>query len=171
MILLALAAAAAAASFQDTVALDRAVGAFTGRPLGAEGGARAAIDPRLRLAPCSTVALSWRTEAKDAVVVACAGPAWRLFVPVIAPPRPALRPAPAPATPMAAAPRIAAPVIKRGDPVTIEAGSDGFSITRDGVAMADAAPGARLPVQVAGSTRPVQAVAVDTGRAALPGYD
>ena len=166
MILLAL---AAAASFQDTAALDRAVGAFTGRPQGAEGGARAAIDPRLRLATCPTVALSWRTEAKDAVVVACAGPAWRLFVPVIAPSRPAA--APAPAMPMAAAPRLAPPVIKRGDPVTIEAGSDGFSITRDGVAMADAAPGARLPVQVAGSTRPVQAVAVDTGRATLPGWN
>ncbi len=160
-------ALAAAATFQDTAALDRAVGAFTGRPQGVEGGARAAIDPRLRLAPCSTVALSWRTEAKDAVVVACAGPAWRLFVPVIAAPRPA----PAPAAPMAAAPRMAAPVIKRGDPVTIEAGSDGFSITRDGIAMADAAPGARLPVQVAGATKPVQAVAVDTGRATLPGYD
>ena len=62
-------------------------------------------------------------------------------------------------------------MIRRGDPVTIEAGSDGFSITRDGIAMADAAPGARLPVQVADSPKSVQAVAVATGRATLPGWE
>ncbi|KQT35128.1 hypothetical protein ASG29_03130 [Sphingomonas sp. Leaf412] len=163
MILLALAAAAA---FQDTAALDRAVTAFTGRPMGAEGGARAALDPRLRLAACPMVAMSWRTEAKDAVVVTCTGPSWRLFVPVVAAPRAA---AVAPAA-YVAPPKPAAPVIRRGDPVTIEAGSDGFSITREGIAMGDAAPGARLPVQVQGATKPVQAVAIDTGRATLPGY-
>ena len=164
MILLAFAAAAA---FQDTAALDRAVAAFTGRPIGAEGGARAVVDPRLRLATCPMAAISWRTEAKDAVVVSCSGPDWRVFVPVLAPPRAAAAPA------VAAAPRPAAvvPVIRRGDPITIEAGSDGFSITREGVAMADAAPGARLMVQVTGSPKPVQAVAIDAGRATLPGYD
>ena len=165
IVLVPLLAAAAAAAYQDTAALDRAVTAFTGRPMGAEGGARTALDPRLRLAACPMVAMSWRTEAKDAVVVTCAGPSWRLFVPVVAAPRAAAAPIAA-----VAPPRPAAAVIRRGDPVTIEAGADGFSITRDGVAMADAAPGARLPVQVAGATKPVQAVAVDTGRATLPGY-
>jgi flagella basal body P-ring formation protein FlgA len=157
----------AAAAFQDTAALDRAVSAFTGRPIGSEGGARAIVDPRLRLATCPMVAISWRTEARDAVVVSCSGPDWRLFVPVLAPPRAAAAP-----RPMAiAAPVKAEPVIRRGDPVTIEAGSDGFSITRDGIAMADAAPGARLPVQVSDSPKPVQAVALATGRATLPGWE
>ena len=73
---------AAAPMFQDTAALDRTVSAFIGRPLGAEGGARTPIDTRLRLAACPTVALSWRTEAHDAVVVSCAGPDWRIYVPV-----------------------------------------------------------------------------------------
>jgi flagella basal body P-ring formation protein FlgA len=156
----------AAAAFQDTAALDRAVSAFTGRPIGSEGGARAIVDPRLRLATCPMVAISWRTEARDAVVVSCSGPDWRLFVPVLAPPRAA-----AP-RPMAIAAAVKAePVIRRGDPVTIEAGSDGFSITRDGIAMADAAPGARLPVQVSDSPKPVQAVALATGRATLPGWE
>lgn len=169
MILALLAAAAAAApAYQDTETLDRAVAAFTTRPIGSEGGARTAIDTRLRLATCPMVALSWRSEAHDAVVVACAGPTWRVFVPVIAPPRAA--------APMAAAgaaappPRAAAPVIRRGDPVTIEAGSEGFSITRDGIAMADAAPGARLMVKVGDDNRPVQTVAVDSGRVTLPGW-
>lgn len=162
-------AAAAVTSFQDTGALDRAVSAFTARPVGSEGGARAPIDARLRLATCPTVSLSWRTEAHDAVVVACAGPSWRLFVPVIAPPR-------APGVPAAAramtppVPRNAPPVIRRGDPVMIEAGSNGFSITREGTAMADAAAGARLMIRVNDSPNPVQGVAVDAGRATLPGW-
>lgn len=67
-------------------------------------------------------------------------------------------------------PKAAPPVIRRGDPVTIEAGSDGFSITREGVAVGDAAPGARFMVRVDGTPRPVQAVAVDSGRATLPGW-
>ncbi|MDR6788964.1 flagella basal body P-ring formation protein FlgA [Sphingomonas sp. BE138] len=162
--------AAAALSFQDTAALDRAVAAFTARPIGSEGGARAPVDPRLRLATCSMVALSWRTDAHDAVVVACAEPAWRVFVPVIAAPRAATAaPAVVRAGAVAPVPR-AEPVIRRGDPVTIEAGSDGFSITREGVAMADAAPGGRVMIRVADAVRPVQAVAVDAGRATLPGW-
>ena len=162
--------AAASLAFQDTAAIDRAVAAFTTRPIGAEGGARAAVDARLRLATCGMVALSWRTDAHDAVVVACADPAWRIFVPVIAPPR-AASAAPAVVRTGAAAPAPRAePVIRRGDPVTIEAGSDGFSITREGVAMADAAPGGRVMVRVTDSARPVQAVAIDAGRATLPGW-
>ncbi|SFP95433.1 flagella basal body P-ring formation protein FlgA [Sphingomonas rubra] len=159
-------AAAAVPQFQDIAALDRAVAAFTGRPQGAEGGARTAIDARLRLRTCATVALSWRSDAHDAVVVSCTGPDWRLFVPVLAPVA-----APTAAT----APRLAAavkaePVIRRGDPVVIEAGSAGFSISREGVALTDAAPGARFTVRVEDARAPVQAVAVAQGRATLPGW-
>jgi len=157
--------AAAAPQFQDTASLDRAVAAFTGRPLGAEGGARTAIDARLRLRTCPTVALSWRSDAHDAVVVSCSGPDWRLFVPVLAPTA-----ASSPAAPRIAAAAKAEPVIKRGDPVVIEAGSPGFSISREGTAMTDAAAGARFTVRVADAKLPVQAVAVAQGRATLPGW-
>ena len=157
-----------AAPFQDTAAIDRAVTAFTSHPVGEAGGARTAVDARLRLATCPTVALSWRTEAHDAVTVACAGPDWRLYVPVI-------RAAAAPAAPTdiaAAAPSVAAaPVIKRGDPVLIEANADGFSITREGIAQTDAAPGGRFLVKVADTKGPVQAVATADGRAVLPGWN
>jgi flagella basal body P-ring formation protein FlgA len=156
----------AAVAFQPTPTLDRAVAAFTGHAIGEEGGARMAIDARLRLASCPTVALSWRSDAHDAVVVACSGPDWRVFVPVRQ------------STPVAAVagkplPSIAAkadPVIRRGDPVLIEAGNNGFSITREGIAAADAAPGARVAVRVDGALQPVQAVAVATGRVTLPGW-
>ncbi|MBI0475945.1 hypothetical protein D9601_11340 [Sphingomonas sp. MA1305] len=165
MILSLLLAAGTVTSFQDVAGLDRAVAAFTSRPIGAEGGARTGIDPRLRLAACSTVSLSWRTEAHDAVVVSCAGPDWRIFVPVI---RPAA--APPPTATAAVVPVKAEAVIKRGDPVVIEAGSDGFSISREGVAMADAPPGGRFMVKVDDAKTPVQAIAVAGGRATLPGW-
>lgn len=157
----------AAVSFQDVGQLDRAVAAFTGRPVGIEGGARTGIDARLRLASCPTVALSWRTEAHDAVVVSCTGPDWRLFVPVIR--QTPAAPAAAVAAPVAVAAK-APPVIKRGDPVMIEAGADGFAITREGVAMGDAAPGGRFLVKVNDAKNLVQAVALESGRATLPGW-
>ena len=152
--------------FQDTGGLDRAVAAFTSRPIGAEGDARTAIDVRLRLAQCPTVSLAWRSDAHDAVVVSCTGPDWRIFVPVI---RPADAPA-ARAVPAMLAPTKAEPVIRRGDPVLIEAGSPGFSISREGVAVGDAPPGGRVMIKVDGSNTPVQAVAVEAGRATLPGW-
>lgn len=167
--MIALLLALGAAAFQDTAALDRAVAAFTGKPIGSEGGARAVVDPRLRLAQCPTVALSWRTDAHDAVVVSCGGPDWRIFVPVAMPPRATViaRGAAVAPLPTAAA---AEKVIRRGDPLVIEAGSPGFAITREGVAMADAAAGQRLMVRVDGGKMPVQAVALSPGRATLPGW-
>lgn len=165
MIVLAL--LAAAASFQDISALDRGVSAFTGRPIGEEGGARAAVDQRLRLAQCPMVSMACRTDAHDAVVVTCTGPEWRIFVPVVLPARTTVISSPGGAP---AASREAEKIIKRGDPLMIEAGSNGFSITREGVAMGDAASGERLMVKVDNARMPVQAVAVEPGRATLPGW-
>lgn len=162
----ALAASPAAAQpFQDTAGLDRAVAAFTGRALGETGGARAAVDTRLKLATCSTISLSWRTETHDAVVISCLGPEWRIFVPVVGTVA-TISPAAAPVARVAAVP----PVIRRGDPVTIEAGQAGFSITREGVAMGDAPVGGRVLIRVADAKAPVQAVAVESGRVTLPGW-
>jgi flagellar basal body P-ring formation protein FlgA len=159
-------AAYAGPPYQDTSALDRAVASFTGRAIGEDGGAAAVVDPRLRLAQCTTLALSWHGANHDAVVVNCTGPEWHVYVPVVS------LTAPAAAMPMRAAPAAPAPVvIKRGDPVMIEAGADGFSITREGTAMGDAAAGARLMVKVDDSRVPVQAVAMEGGRATLPGWN
>lgn len=165
--LLAAAPMGGVVSFQDIGGLDRAVAAFTSRPIGAEGGARTPIDPRLRLAQCSTVALAWRTDAHDAVVVSCAGPDWRIFVPVV---RAVTAPPTAVARPAVTAAAKAEPVIRRGDPVVIEAGSNGFSISREGVAMGDAPPGGRFMVKVEDAKGPVQAIAIEPGHATLPGW-
>lgn len=165
-LLTAAAPAIAQGPFQDTAALDRAVADFTGRPLGSEGGARTPVDARLKLATCSTLMMKWRQDNHDAVVISCAHPEWRIFVPVVLAPVAAPLP-PAPAAPVAAKPDY---VIKRGDPVSVEVNTDGFAVTRDGIAMTDAAAGARLLVDVAGPKKPIQAIALEPGRATLPGY-
>lgn len=165
MILFAAILAAAPEHYQSTVVLDAVVAQFTGKQPGELGGARAPVDTRLRLGHCAAPQLEWRNEAKDAVLVRCMAPGWRVYVPVNALPQP---------RPVAVARRPAAvvraePVIRRGDPITVEAGAPGFSITREGVAMGDAAPGARLLVKVDDKRQPIQAVAIEQGRARLPG--
>jgi flagella basal body P-ring formation protein FlgA len=171
--LLLAATPAAAQDFQSTRMLDTIVAQFTGHDIGQEGGARAAVDARLKLIPCAAPQLSWRTDAKDAVLVRCMAPEWRIFVPVIMAP-PAAKPVMAAATPAPVAARPTPPVkaesvIRRGDAVTLEAGAPGFSITREGVAMNDAAPGARVAIKVDDKKPPIQAVAVEPGHARLPG--
>jgi flagella basal body P-ring formation protein FlgA len=160
-------AAAAQVAFQDTSAIDVAVQAFTGHSIGEEGGARAKVDARLRLAACPLPQLDWRGSYQDAVVVTCDTPKWRIFVPVKVPPRATSVAAISAPAPVAPRPE---PVIRRGDPLTVEVASGGFSITRDGVAMGDAVPGGRLMVKVDPAKPPVQAVAIESGRATLPGW-
>lgn len=164
---LAIAAPTAAQDFQSTRTLDTIVAQFTGQPIGETGGARAPVDPRLKLAACTAPQLEWRSAGKDAVVIRCMAPAWRIFVPVNAVPPP--KPAAAPVATQSAAAAKPVPVIRRGDPITVEAGAPGFSITRDGIAMSDAAPGARLTVKIDERKPPIQAVAIESGRARLPG--
>lgn len=172
LILATLAATPAGAQvrFQDTTAIDVAVAAFTGFRIGEEGGARAAVDQRLKLAACPLPQLDWRSGYQDAVVVTCDTPRWRIYVPIRLAPQTARAPVVAAAVaPLAPAPR-AEPVIKRGDPITVEVGTAGFSITRDGVAMGDAPAGGRLLVKVDPAKPPIQAVAIENGRATLPGW-
>lgn len=166
MIALLIALSGPTAAFQSTETLDQLVERFAGAPIGAEGGARAAVDKRLKLAACEAPQLSWRSAAEDAVVIRCQGPQqWRVFVPVNALPKAA-------ATVIAPAP-VAAKVelvIRRGDPVMLEAGAAGFSITREGLAMADAAVGGRVLVKTDDKRPPVAAIALAPGRAKLPGF-
>lgn len=158
---------AAAQSFQSTTLLDKAVAGFTGKAIGEDGGARTAIDSRLKLAACPMITMNWRTPARDSVVVACPDPEWRIFVPIRIAAPPIVPPSPlAPTPPPAAKPVI---VIKRGDPVSVTAGSAGFAVTRDGVAVNDAAAGQRVLIKVTEGKAPIQAIAVEPGKAMIPG--
>lgn len=152
--------AAAAPAALDLALLDRAAEIFAGARLGEPGGPVAPIDRRLRLSGCeSSPEFSWHSDARDAIVIRCPDhKGWRIFVAVKAAP-----------TAVAASAK-AEPVIRRGDPITLVAGSEGFSVSADGTAMADAAPGARLQVKVEGAKTLVQAIAVEAGKATLPGW-
>jgi len=164
---------AAAQNFQSTTLIDKAVAGFTGHAIGEAGGARTAVDTRLKLAACPMVSLNWRTDSHDSVVVTCTDPQWRVFVPVMMPARPA-PPAPAATSAPTAAPVAAAKaaiVIKRGDPVTVVAGDGAFSVTRDGIATTDAAAGARVLIRVQDGKPPIQAIAVEPGKAMIPGVE
>jgi len=159
---------ALADGFVDLAALEARVVAFTGVGVGEAGGPAAPIDRRLRLAACAAPpALDWRAPRRDAVVVSCAAPDWRIFVPLKGHGAGAAELAPV--APVAAAtPKPV--VIRRGDPVSIVAAQTGFSVSQQGVAASDAAAGARLAVRIDGSRAPIQTVAVDAGLATLPGY-
>lgn len=149
-----------AAAPTDLALLDRAAEIFAGARMGEPGGPLAPIDPRLKLGACSeSPEFSWRSEGRDAIVIRCPDPkGWRIFVNVRANPVATVIPVKA------------EPVIRRGDPVTLEASRDGFAVSADGVAMTDAAPGARLQVKMDGAKAPVQAIAVEAGKATLPGW-
>jgi flagella basal body P-ring formation protein FlgA len=158
--------AIAQTTFQDTAILDKAVAGFTGHSIGEEGGARTAIDSRLKLAACPTVAMSWHGLNHDAVTITCPAPNWHIYVPVVLAAEPT-SPSIAPAVTLPAKPVI---VIHRGDPVMVEADANGFSISREAVAQGDAAVGQRFLAKGDGDKQAFQAVALDGGRATLPGW-
>lgn len=133
---IALALILTAAPFADLAGIDRQVAAFTGTGIGMEGGAALPVDRRLRLRTCGApLALSWRTDRHDSVVVQCpdAG-GWRLFVPV----RAAVSGPSGPAT------------VNRGDAVTVAIAGDGFSISQPGEALDAGGVGAWIRVRAAG---------------------
>ena len=166
-LIVAAATPAAAQTFQSTTMIDKAVAGFAGHAVGETGGARTTVDTRLKLTACPMVSLNWRTDSHDSVVVTCSDPQWRIFVPM-------LMPASAPPAATAAAPVAAAKaaiVIKRGDPVMVVAGEGGFSVTRDGIATTDAAAGARVLIRVQEGKPPIQAIAVEPGKAMIPGAE
>lgn len=136
--LLALAALTAspalAAPYADPAAIDRAVAEFTGAPIGQPGGAAQPVDRRLRLSPCAgPLAIDWYGARQEAVTVQCPSTGWRLFVTLKADP---------------AAAR-AAPVIARGDAVSIQVSGPGFAVSQAGEALEAGGRGAWIRVRTA----------------------
>jgi len=154
--LLALAAGTpAAGAFADPAEIDRAVADFTGAPAATSGGARVPVDRRLRLAACAQpLAVSWHTPAQTNVVVQCPdGAGWRLFVSIRS----------------AGTATSAAPVILRGDPVTISVPGAGFSVSQPGEALEAGSAGAWIKVRGPGvKAQPVRARVVRPGLVELP---
>lgn len=128
--------ALAQSGYVDLAAVDRAVDQFTGVPQGAPGGAALPIDRRLKLAPCrAALALGWYGARRDTVEVACPMPGgWKLYVPLAGS-----------ATGIAAA-----PLITRGDAVTVTVRGDGFAVSQPGEALESGTEGAWIKVRTLG---------------------
>jgi flagella basal body P-ring formation protein FlgA len=142
-----------AQGIEDPAAIDREVGAFTGQPIGAPGGAARPVDRRLRLVACSApLALSWRGDARASILVECPdGGGWHIFVATSAPAPGIARQSPA------------APVIERGQSVTVALTGDGFSVSQPAEALESGAVGAWIRVRTQAKTDPVQAQVVRPG--------
>ena len=109
--------------FQDPAAIDRAVSAFVAGATGMENARARPVDRRLRLAACrSPLALAWHGGARGTILVQCPEPGgWRLFVP-------------APGAGERTG-QHGAPVVNRGDPVSIRIAGRGFAVTTTGEAL------------------------------------
>lgn len=149
--------AAASAGYADLDTIDREVAGFTGAEIGQSGGAMNPVDRRLRLRPCgSPLALSWRTQNHESVVVQCgeAG-SWRLFVPVK----------------REAQGLGGTPVINRGDGISIAVNGEGFTVAQPGEAMEAGAVGAWIrvrPINAKPNAEPMRAQVVRPGLVSLP---
>ncbi|WP_404482508.1 flagella basal body P-ring formation protein FlgA [Novosphingobium sp. BL-52-GroH] len=148
-------AAVATAPFADLDAIDRQVARFTGASAGELGGAATPVDRRLRLQPCrSALALSWRTQAQDSVVVQCADPSgWRLFVPVRSGGTGQGDPA----------------AVTRGDAVSIAVSGEGFTVSQPGEAMESGPVGGWIRVRPVAAPGKIARADVMRARIERPG--
>lgn len=156
--LIAGAALAPAGGIADLSALDARVARFTGMPVGQPGGALMPLDRRLRLRACAgEPALAWHGAGRRTVLVQCPDPGgWRLFVPIAG-------------NGVGGADLPEAPVINRGDAVTIAVSGAGFAVSQPGEAMEAGAPGAWIRVRPAGQAAPGQPPSAMRAQVVRPG--
>ncbi len=129
--------------------LQARVEGFAGRP--------AMVDQRLLLPDCPAPTLSWASA--QSVLVHCAAPEWRVFVPVSG------------GAAVAIAPQIvAAPLIRRGDRVVVEMGGEGFTIGMETIADADSRDG-RVTLRVIDGSRRLTGIIGADGRVRINGLN
>lgn len=151
--------AARAGGLTAPALIDNAVAQFTGAAPGTPGGARAATDPRLQLAPCGgPLAVSWHSPARSAVQVECPGPtSWRIFI-AIAPAQGGT----------ATAGRAAAPAVRRGEAITLVVRGRGFSVQQGAEALESGAIGDWIGVRANRKADPLRARIERPGLAVIP---
>jgi flagella basal body P-ring formation protein FlgA len=137
--------------------LQAAVEVFAGQP--------ALVDPRLLLPACGRPEMAFAGGGRS-VMVRCAAPEWRVFIPVGSGVAGAFPASAAPAAPPAA--DRAAPLVRRGDRVMVEIEGDGFVVGMEGLAEADARDG-RVTVRPASGGRRMVAMVDDDGRVRIRG--
>lgn len=150
LVLAAIASPAAAQGTTAPEAIDAAVAAFLGAQAGAPGGARAAVDRRLRLAACSRpLDVAWYGTGGRTLEVRCAGPAWRIFVQVEG---------------VQGAAGTGAPIVQRGETVALTYQGSGFSLSRQAEALEAGARGQWIRVRPVGEkSQPLRVEVVAPG--------
>ena len=132
---------AASVAFEDLDALDRDL-AIAATAIGAQA---MPVDRRLRLARCPQGVMIAAGDSARALDVRCPALGWRLRIALVA-----------------GAPTAQAPVVRRGDPLTVVSGGAGFRVETSAVATEDGALGrvvrARLDGSNGGSARQISGV-------------
>lgn len=157
--------------FENLDRIDSLVAMTVGANLGQPGGPAAPVDRRLRLVPCPQTP-SVEGPVFGAAVVRCDAVGWRIRVPLIAGGAAAMAATPAPTAygRMAPQPVSREAVVKRGDPVQLQAGNSYFSVSRMMVADEDGALGEMIRVREDKKSAPVIAQVVDMGIVRVPGF-
>ncbi len=151
MLMAGLPTAARAQNFENLDRLDSLVAMTMGANRGEPGGPIAPIDRRLRLAACPDTPKIDGPQM-NAAIVSCPAIGWRIRVPLTA----IQKTQKAQISAASDAPSQAA-VIKKGDPVQLVAGDEGFSVSRPMIAEEDGAVGAIIRVRQDARTAPVMA--------------
>lgn len=150
LVMFGLSAPLHAQSMIELSAIDAQIADFTGAALGRPGGAALPVDRRLRLRPCGgPLALDWHGLRRDAVVVACPQPGgWRIFVPI------QRNPVGVPGAPM----------IARGDAVSIVVQGEDFAVSQPGEALEAGGAGDWIRVRMHGvKSEPIRARVIRPG--------
>jgi len=133
-------------AYAGSAALRAQAEAFAGRPV--------LLDPRLTVPDCGGgLQLIWREGAGQALLATCASSGWRLVIPV------------ASATQMKAVTAL----VRRGDPVLVQAGGPGLSVRLEGVAESDGRAGGRVMVRNARTGERISAEVRPDGQLWLAG--
>jgi flagellar basal body P-ring formation protein FlgA len=171
LLVAALATPAMAAPFQNIQALQNRVVAALGAGIGEPGGPAAPIDSRLMLAQCTSSVII-DPPAMGAIALRCPTQGWRIRVPLQ---RLQGAMGGGSASYASAAPQRADMIVRKGDPVDLVAGSNGFSVSVGAVAQEDGAQGARIRVKTEGDGKPqgqiIFAEVMEPGRVRLPGFN
>lgn len=159
--------AVAQQKFENLDRLDSLVAMTVGANIGQPGGPVAAVDRRLRLAACP------QTPSVDgpvfgAAVIKCDPLGWRIRVPLT--PGGANMTSPASARVVARAPVSRDIIVKKGDPVELQAGGSAFTVSRVMVADEDGAAGQMIRVREDKKAPVVIAQVLEMGVVRAPGF-
>jgi flagellar basal body P-ring formation protein FlgA len=146
----------AAQGFENLDRLEGDLVAQLGAGIGEPGGPAAGIDRRLKLAACP-MRPEFDAPHLNAVAIRCPATGWRIRVPLTRG-----------ATALADAPA-AAPVVMRGDAVSVTAVGRGFTVSQAGVAQENGGPGARIRVKMDPRKPPIYAEVVTQGEVRISG--